>query len=63
MKHLRHFFLSLQKQNGQALPEYATTLALVTLFCIAALAVLGNGISSQLLDFANYIMSNITGGG
>lgn len=40
------------REPGQALPEYALILALITLFCIAALTAFGQDLSRILLEFA-----------
>ena len=50
------------RQKGQALPEYATTLALITLFCLAALAFFGRSISEALLSASGHIQSLPIGG-
>lgn len=41
-----------RRQPGQALPEYALILALVTLFCIAGLTAFGEDLSRILMEFA-----------
>ncbi len=41
--------------KGQSLPEYATILALVTLFCITAVTFLGENIQDFILDFSNQV--------
>lgn len=43
--------------RGQGLPEYATILALVTLFCVGALYFFGDGISSFLNNLSGYIQT------
>jgi Flp pilus assembly pilin Flp len=45
---------------GQALPEYALVLALITLFCIAAITGLGENIQQRLVSFAQSIASTKT---
>ncbi|WP_303674050.1 Flp family type IVb pilin [Vampirovibrio chlorellavorus] len=45
---------------GQALPEYALILALVTLFCIAAITGLGESIRDRLISFAQTIADTKT---
>jgi Flp pilus assembly pilin Flp len=37
---------------GQALPEYALTLALITVVCLGTLTVFGQNIQTMLRDFA-----------
>lgn len=45
---------------GQALPEYALVLALITLFCIAAITGLGESIQDRLVSFAQTIANTKT---
>ena len=42
---------------GQALPEYALILGLVTVFCLAALHLLGNNLGNFLQWFAQQVQS------
>jgi pilus assembly protein Flp/PilA len=44
-----------KKQKGQSLAEYGLILALVAVFCIAALQVLGGSITDMLTKLANTI--------
>ncbi len=53
----------LKKHRGQSLPEYATTLAMITLFCLAALTMFGSRISDFLIDTGNLITTLTVGGG
>lgn len=43
------------RPRGQALPEYALILALVTVFCLAALSLFGQSFSNFFTTFANAI--------
>ncbi len=45
-----------QPKSGQALPEYALILTLVTLFCLTAVIALGQEIMTFLIDFGNHII-------
>lgn len=47
------------KQKGQSLAEYGLILALIAVFCIAALTTLGGSISTMLQNLA----TQITGAG
>lgn len=45
------------KQKGQSLAEYGLILALIAVFCIAALTTLGGNISTMLNTLASKIQS------
>lgn len=46
---------------GQGLPEYATILALIVVFCLASLMLFGNNISLFMVNMGNYLGSVSTG--
>ncbi len=51
--HKRLFRKSARRYSpGQALPEYALTLALITVVCLGTLTVFGQNIQIMLRDFA-----------
>lgn len=45
------------RKIGQALPEYATILALIVVFCLASLMLFGNNISLFMVNMGNYLGS------
>jgi pilus assembly protein Flp/PilA len=50
-----------KKQKGQSLAEYGLILALIAVFCIAALTTLGGNISTMLQGLASTIGGVSTG--
>lgn len=59
---LQVWLASRKKDKGQSLAEYGLILALVAVFCIAALQVLGTSVSDMLNKLANTIKGVPVGG-
>jgi pilus assembly protein Flp/PilA len=53
--HFDWFRANLQREDGQALVEYALILFLIAVVCIAVLTLLGQRVSSTLQSIANAI--------
>lgn len=49
------YVLKKKNQKGQSLAEYGLILALVAVFCIAALTLMGNSISRVMNNMSVYI--------
>jgi Flp pilus assembly pilin Flp len=49
-----------RRTPGQSVPEYALTLALITVVCIAALQIMGNDLAGFFSSLANVISSTPT---
>jgi pilus assembly protein Flp/PilA len=52
---LGKFAVKMKEEEGQALAEYGLILALIAVFCIIALTLLGGNISTMLTNLANEI--------
>ena len=52
---MQKLYCLLRQDDGQTMTEYATTLSLITIFCLAAFALLAAASTGALMRVAGYL--------